>query len=424
MTIYRVKRGDTLSKIADAFELPLSKLEADNGFPSDRPLIPGEELTIVKPTESYTVKAGDSLYSIADSEGSTVRALLRENPQLEGNPLLYEGQTLTLRGEGRPERPMIVNGYAYPFIEERVLRTVLPYLTYLTVFTYGFTEEGRLIVPDDTRMLELADSYGVDALLLVSTLGEDGTFNNELSSRMFRNQEVKTRLINELVTTAKSKGYRGVEVDFEFLGRENAEEYVAFLAELAQALRQNDLLLFVALAPKISDDQPGDLYEGHDYFGIGQIADYVILMTYEWGYQYGPPGAIAPISNVEAVVQYAVGEIAPEKILLGIPNYGYDWPLPYVKGETAAEGISQERALARAAEVGAEILFDETAGAPYYNYLRDGVQHVVWFENASSVASKLALVEEYDLAGISIWNIMRYFPQLYRLINEGFLIDG
>jgi len=418
MEIYTVKRGDTLGTIAAALGVPIDRLRYDNGLEEDRPLVVGEELVITRPTAQYTVKEGDTLYSVAAENGVSIRTLLANNPVLRGIPLIYPGQVLNLFYDGQG-REIIVNGYAYPFIEEEVLRRVLPYLTYLTVFTYGFRDSGELIQPDDARILEIAAGYDVAPVLLISTLGEDGKFNNELSSRLFDSPALQETLISRLLTVMAEKGYRGLEVDFEFIRREDAEGYVAFLMRLKQALAEQGYPLFVALAPKTSANQAGLLYEGHDYRGIGAVADYVILMTYEWGYQFGPPGAVAPIQNVERVVQYAVTEIPPEKILLGIPNYGYDWPLPYVKGETEAKGISMEVALQTALENRAEIRFDDLTATPYFEYTAsDGVMHVVWFENGSSIRNKLALVDEYRLGGISIWQVMRYFPQLYRVLNQ------
>lgn len=418
MTIYTVRPSDTQISVANRFGVPLSRLRSDNNLAADAPLLVGEDLAIITPEEVYTVKPGDTLYRIAQNTGQSLNELLRKNPALQGVPLIYPGQVITLQTDGVPGREIIVNGYAYPYIEEEVLRRVLPYLTYLTVFTYGFTLEGTLIPADDERILEIAKSYDVAPLLLLSTLGPDGKFNNQLSLALFEDTQLQDTLIAELLRVMEEKGYEGLEVDFEFLGAEGAAGYVAFLERLKEALSAAGYPLFVALAPKTSADQPGQLYEGHDYAGIGNVADYVILMTYEWGYQFGPPGAVAPVKNVEEVVQYAVSEIPPEKILLGIPNYGYDWRLPFVRGETEAKGISMEIARETAAQNGAEILFDEEAQTPYYFYTLDGVEHVVWFENARSIAAKLALVEEYNLAGISIWQVMRYFPQLYRVLSE------
>lgn len=67
----------------------------------------------------------------------------------------------------------------------------------------------------------------------------------------------------------------------------------------------------------------------------GRLVSHVILMTYEWGYTFGPPMALAPLNAAKRVVDYAVTAIPRSKILMGIPNYGYDWTLPYQRGTRA-----------------------------------------------------------------------------------------
>lgn len=140
--------------------------------------------------------------------------------------------------------------------------------------------------------------------------------------------------------------------------------------------------------------------------------------SYEWGYRYGPPMAIAPIDAVRRVVEYAVSRIPPEKLLLGISNYGYDWTLPYVSSESNAPSISTVEAIEIALANGAEIQFDPVAQSPYFYYTAaDGREHVVWFEDARSYRAKVALMEEYDLVGGFIWDLMRRNPQGYVTLN-------
>ncbi len=420
--IYRIKQGDTLTSIGNELGLAPSIIVSLNRLSPNTPLIIGDELFIPSSYRLYTVAQGDTLYSVANDNGVSINSILADNPQLGGNPLVYPEQTLIINTGDNRERSITVNGYLYPFISDEVLRTVLPYLTYATIFTYGFKDGGELIPADDEKILEAAKSYGVGTLLLISTLGEDGNFNNMLSTRLFDDPDAEDNLIQNLLNTVREKGYAGVEVDFEFLPAEDAPRYVDFLSKLSAALKPEGYLLLAALAPKTSADQLGLLYQGHDYSGIGSVVDYVILMTYEWGYKYGPPGAVAPIRNVERVVEYAVTEIPPSKLLLGVPNYGYDWPLPFVMGQTEAETLATEAAVRRAGEVGVPILYDENAQSPFFEYSTNGTDRVVWFENASSVTEKLGLVDRYDLAGISIWNIMRYFPQLYGILSDSYTI--
>ena len=182
--------------------------------------------------------------------------------------------------------------------------------------------------------------------------------------------------------------------------------------------------MYVSLAPKVRADQAGLLYEGHDYPALGAAAELSMLMTYEWGYTYGPPMPVAPLPEVRRVADYAVREIPPEKLLLGIPNYGYDWPLPYVRGETAARSLGNEAAVRLAGERGAAVQYDAGAASPFYRYYdrSSGGEHIVWFENARSAEAKLRLIPEYSMAGFGVWNVMRPFPALWLLANSLFRI--
>ena len=103
-----------------------------------------------------------------------------------------------------------------------------------------------------------------------------------------------------------------------------------------------------ALAPKTSATQQGKWYEAHDYRAHGQIADFVVIMTYEWGYSGGPAMAVSPIDQVRKVLEYAITEMPPNKIMMGQNLYGYDWTLPFVQG-TVAKAVSPQQAIELAA---------------------------------------------------------------------------
>ena len=110
------------------------------------------------------------------------------------------------------------------------------------------------------------------------------------------------------------------------------------------------------------------------------------------------------------MLDYGISQIPAEKILMGMSNYGYDWKLPFVQGESKAEKLTNYQALARAEYYGVNVEYDEEAQAPFFTYtVSDGTEHIVWFENEQSWRARLALVSEYGLAGISIWNIMHIF---------------
>lgn len=376
--------------------------------------------------EIHVVKQGDTVDAIAAFYGVSPASVIYDN-QLAYPYALAVGQALLISTSpvSEPTFSAYSGGYAYPFIEEMVLQETLPFLSYLFIFSYGFTTEGELVPPtlDDQFMIQWAYRLGARPILTLTPFGPDGMFNNYLITTMVNDEVVKNRLFQNLLAAMNEKGFQGVDVDFEYILSADRVPFANFVADLQNFLTPYGYTVSVALAPKTSDDQPGLLYEGKDYGLLGNAADWVLLMTYEWGYTYGPPMAVAPINKVIEVVNYAVTRIDPSKIHLGIPNYGYDWPLPYEKGVTKARTISNTEAVQIAIRAGVPILFDETAMSPYFTYTENGIRHEVWFEDVRSLTEKYSLLPSYQLRGISIWQIMKLFRPAFLLFQDMFRIQ-
>lgn len=375
--------------------------------------------------EIYVVQPYDTVDTIAQAYQVPVNRITEIN-QIAYPYALAIGQALLIPTSGSfPARPEVVtNGYAYPFINSDILQATLPYLTDLSVFSYGFTEDGALVYPtlSDLWMLEAAQQAGVNAILTLTPIDVQGTFNNQLIHAMVNSTSAKNRLMENLLEVMGEKGYYGVDVDFEYILAEDRDAFTTFVAELTGVMNANGYVTSVALAPKTSADQPGLLYEGKDYGGLGAAANSVLLMTYEWGYTYGPPMAVAPINKVRQVVEYALTEIPADKINLGIPNYGYDWTLPYEQGVSRATTIGNVQAVQIAIQHGAAIAFDEVAQTPYFRYTDDGIMHEVWFEDVRSMQGKFNLVKEFSLRGMGYWQLMRLFLANWILLADQFSI--
>ncbi|MGN0466253.1 MAG: glycosyl hydrolase family 18 protein [Lachnospiraceae bacterium] len=388
----------------------------------------------------YIVQSGDSVDSIANQFFVDVSEIIYDNQliypyELALGQALFIGENSSQGGQNQStqeeeasneRRSLRVNGYAYPFISEWVLEQTLPYLTELSIFSYGFSEEGELIPPviSENRMIELAHLYGVIPVLTLTPLGPDGRFNNNLITSVVNDAQKMDRLIEEILLTMQRMGYGGLDIDFEFILKEDRDAFTSFVALCVERLHAANpyYRVSVALAPKTSATQQGLLYEGKDYAGLGAVADSVLLMTYEWGYTYGPPMAVAPINKVREVVTYAITEIPVNKIYLGIPNYGYDWPLPFVAGTTRARTLGNIEAVRIAVHQGATIQFDEIAKSPYFRYEQDGIEHEVWFEDVRSIQAKFDLIKEFNLLGAGYWNVMQLFRANWLLLNENFII--
>lgn len=415
MVIHTVQSGETIYSVARNYDVSPTLLALSNGITGS--LVVGEDLVVLFPEQVHTVRVGETLSEIAALYGTSVRKLYQNNYYLKGKNTLYPGQTLVISYTDMPSRDILTNGYAYPYVNANVLKTSLPYVDYLSPFTYGMTFSGNLIPPKDEEMLDAAYRLGTYGALHLSTLDANDRFDTALATNIFNNYVARETLLKEIAETMRQKNFSLIDVDFEYINGADAENYAAFV----QDLKQLGYPVIAAAAPKTSREQKGQLYEGHDYALLGDAADYLFVMTYEWGYTYGPPMAVAPLPNVRRVLEFAVTETQPDKILMGIPNYGYDFSLPYVAGASRATSIGNRRAVDIARQHKAEIQFDQTAMSPYFTY-RDmsGTVHEVWFENARSIYAKFGLLKELGLKGAGYWNLMREFPQLWLLQNALF----
>jgi len=388
MEIYIAKAGDTLSTVAKKFNLPPTRLASENGLTPDSVLAAGQALLILFPAKTHTVRAGETLGTVAARYGVTVRSLYRNNPALGGVPRLFAGQTLVIHFAQEPKTPLLTNAYAPPAIPPDLLRFFLPFFTFVSPFTCGVTEAGTLTQQNDTFLLQTARDYGTLPLLQVSNF-KAGAFVPTLAHTVLTDP---TLLIRQILCAVEEKGYAGAAVDFACVLPQDAAAYGSFLARLREKLAKSGRLLFSPVS-----------------------ADYHLLTAYGWGHAYSRPQAIAPLPQVRK----RLSETAEKNTFLGIPNYGYDWTLPFAEGVSRAVALSPEAAVERAVNFGAEIRFDETAKAPYFNY-RDpvGRTHEVWFEDPRSTVARLQLVRECGLVGVSVWDITRKATANFMILNS------
>ena len=290
MTIHVVQSGESTGSIAAYYGVDPARLAADNSVPASGALAVGQTLVVRFPRQIHAVRPGETLSSIAAAYGVTVRQLWRNNWSLGGMERLVPGQTLVISYFEEKLGAASFNGYAYPYIDDALLASQLPYLTYMAPFTYGITASGGLLPLEDDALLASARRRGTRPVMHLSTLTGEGGFSNELAHIALTDRTVQDALISNLRRTLEEKGYRGLDVDFEYVFPEDASAYAAFLGRLTALLNPLGYPVIAALAPKTSADQPGLLYEAHNYRAIAEAVNEVLLMTYEWGYTYHHTG--------------------------------------------------------------------------------------------------------------------------------------
>ncbi|MFZ5974663.1 MAG: LysM peptidoglycan-binding domain-containing protein [Bacillota bacterium] len=424
MQIHIVQPGDTLWAIANKYDTNAQRIAAINGL-NDLPfLVVGQALVIEPKPQTYTVQRGDTVWEIAQRYGVTAESIMLANNITDPNSL-QPGMELAIPIHAREYGYIEVNGYIEPSTPERdtaIVNDVGRFLTYIAPFSYQVRADGSLNPINDQPIINTAFTYKVAPLMVITNF-QEGNFNTELVNTVLNDENVTRTLIDNVIATMREKGYYGLNVDFERISPENREAYNNFLRKVVAALHPLNYIVCTSLAPKPEDYTGGAWHGAHDYRANGEIVDFVILMTYEWGWSGGPPYAVAPVDLVEDVIRYAVSVIPPQKIMMGMPLYGYDWLLPHMPGGPWARRLSPQEAVRRAAQTGARIEFNTQTQAPFYHYYdRNGVQHAVWFEDARSIIAKLMLVVKYGLRGVSYWLLGLEFPQNWAILNDMFNI--
>lgn len=466
MQIHVVQGGETLWAISQRYRVQISAIVSANQLQDPSKLVVGQALVIPSPFKTHIVRPGEALWMIAQRYGTTVESIIRAN-QITNPAMIFPGAQLvippavhvvqpgetlwvianryrttvqelaTLNRIQNPNqispgmsltiplfRPIIdVNGYTINMGEKGAaeVREVGRHLTYSSPFAYTMREDGGLNPINDTPMIQASLAERVVPMMCITnfTYKDPGS---RLARTILSSPELQERLLDNSIAIMRQKGYRGLNVDFENVYEADREFYNQFLQRAVNKLHPLGYFVSTALAPKTSAEQKGRLYEAHDYPAHGRIVDFVVLMTYEWGYRLGPPQAISPLNQIKRVIDYAVSVIPRNKIFMGFQIYARDWLVPHVKGNEA-ETFSQQEAIARAIKYGATIQYDPIAQSPFFRYVDEqGRSHEVWFEDARSAQAKFDLAKDYGLRGISYWVLGYPYPQNWLLLEDNFRI--
>ncbi|HWO78661.1 MAG TPA: glycoside hydrolase family 18 protein [Bacillus sp. (in: firmicutes)] len=422
MQIHVVQQNQSLYGIAQAYNTTSEDIIEANELPNPDRLVVGQTLVIPIVGRFYWVQAGDTLFSIGRRFNVPYQQIAAIN-RLSVNQPLQIGMRLYLPDP--PKTNAEFNAYIEPRggsvspVLERSAREAAPYLTYLTPFSFEALRDGSLKEPPLNNFIQISNQNRVVAVMVITNKEQD-QFSDELGRILLNDMDVQNRFLNNIVTTARRYGFRDIHFDFEFLRPADREAYNNFLRKARDRFKQEGWFISTALAPKTSATQVGLWYEAHDYRAHGEIVDFVVIMTYEWGYSGGPPMPVSPIGPVRDVLEYAITEMPSQKILMGQNLYGYDWTLPYQPG-TVAEAVSPQEAIERAVQHNVAIQYDYEDQAPFIEYRdTEGKNHIIWFEDARSIQAKFNLIKELNLRGMSYWKLGLEFPQNWLLIVQNF----
>jgi len=419
MIIHVVQAGETLKSIAENYGVSEEKIIIDNELINPVDLVPGQTIVIVYPSQTYIVKEGDNLASIALQHNVSVMQLLRNNPYLSGRQYIYPGEEIVI--SYKTSRSLETYGFSYAFIDEEILRKTLPYLTYLSFINYRTLSNGEMIqLYDDTQVIRICKEYGTIPLLMTTTLDENGNPDFEVAYNLLLNEVYQDKHIEQILDIIKDKGYYGVNFVFTLVKISNQHLYVRFIEKAVNRLGSEGYRVYVTLDPNYGAESNN--FERVELSEISRPVESITFLHMIWSLNYGPPRPISSAANIRSFIEYAINYVPADKIVLGKPILAYDWTLPYSPRNPAPLTLTINSAIRLAVDVKAVINFDETSQTPYFEYVQSPVgfpvNHIVWFIDARSIRAMLNLINDYNLSGAAVWNIMIYNAQLWLMINS------
>ena len=421
MIIHVVKQGETIYSIAEYYDKSVERLILENGIDNPNNLVIGETLVILYPEIEHTVEDGDSLASIAESYNTTIIDLLRNNPYLSNRKNIFPGEVIVIKYRGDKIKQIATKGIVYPFVSMDTLIKTLPFLTYLTVYSYFYTNQGEILGNDDMEIIQTAKLYGVAPLMMLTTYSTSQAEEIEVIHNILANEEYQDSLINNIVLTLSRKGYYGVDFNTPYIKPDDRPLYVDFIRKLSSQLRARGYMFVISISLSVFELLLNIKYPDLQYSELGVLADSVIIISYEFGFSFGIAPTVASFDTIRNLVEYMVGHISSDKIDFGISTIGYIWSLPYIDGVTRGQSLSYDSVIDLAREVAAEIQYDDVTKASYFQFYSQN-EYIVRFRDARGINAILSIVPTFDFDGVALWNVMFFYNQLWLVLNSQFEI--
>lgn len=415
--IHVVQSGQSLWQISKQYGYSIDTITKINGINHADTIIPGQSLLI--PGQTYIVQPSENLWDISNRHSFTVKQLNSVN-KLKSSTI-KPNQKITI-----PKSPKqhIFTGtfldHKSDSTDKQLLQNYKNLLTGVGFFEVHPDYNGNLSHFSGEKSISTAWINHIIPYMTITNISSQG-FDPDLLHALISNSEKRTKLINNIFQVLHKNDLKGIIIDFERLKPEDRTYFNTFIKELNKRLHPVGMEIAVAVPPMQGDKIPS-YYAGYDYKTLGQHADFLFLMTYNWHWPGGSSGPIAPLPEVKKIVEYAVKALPRSKVVMGIPMYAYDWVINKPNQKTIS--YSQEYAVDLSRKYGSVIHYDKIAAQPSFRYTdSNGLQHEVWFEDARSVLAKYRLVKQYQLGGMGAWKLGLAFPQADQLLLEEFYIQ-
>ena len=331
-------------------------------------------------------------------------ALRTRHPQAE----VVDRHPVPASLRGSKERSLSIGFYvnwddnSYP-----ALKRALPHLDW--VIPSWISLEGPnldLKAEVDDRVLKLIQDTKPDLPILPMIQNAvEGKWDGAGLARLLANPAARTAHIDDIVAFLQSNKFQGLTIDFEEVPPKSQKDLRDFLSELSSALTAHGMAMVLAV-PFDDDSWP--------YATYGQIADYILLMGYDQHWDQSAPGSIAGQDWFETILDKRMQELDPDRTIVAIGGYGYDW----IKGHQTQE-LTFEEAVLSAKDSEAEIQFDPKTANPHFSFIEDdGNRHDVWFLDGITAFNEIEAGDAYRLAGYALWRVGSEDPSVWSVLGQ------
>lgn len=260
----------------------------------------------------------------------------------------------------------------------------------------------KITVKSEARLKSLSEGK----LALTPVVTND--FDPKRVSQILGNSDIAASLRSELANLGNEEKYQGFDIDWEEINPKDQVLFTLFIKQLAEFLHSYNLTLALSVHAQTGETSDREVAKGYKLDELGKSADYLKIMAYDFHNKDSEPGAVTPLSELKKVLAYTVSVVPADKIILGLPVYGYDWETG--KGGTA---VTFEEASTKIKENSGIFSRDQNSQAMLGSYASEGSKHTLWFEDAKTIEKMIELARSYGVYQFSFWRIGAEDPQLW-----------
>lgn len=266
--------------------------------------------------------------------------------------------------------------------------------------------EGNISNIASSDYVNQAHEKGLQVWGLVDNFSE-----NISTTEILSRTSTRQNLVRQLVDAALEAGLDGINIDFEYLEEAVGIHFLQFLRELSVETHKNNLVL------SVDNPVPEDFTSHYDRAEQGRVVDYVIIMGYDEHYVGSEEaGSVASLPWVEQGIKDTLAEVPAERVINAVPFYSRLWKT--LAGTLSSEAIGMGQAQEVVAKYNVETYWDKNTSQNYGAFENEGAEFQIWIEDAQSIAEKVKLSSQYNLAGVAAWKLGFESSDVWQAISD------